>query len=193
MMVYYHLACFTEFPLDVDAQYRTGYSFAAVLFTCVAGNIIFVGRSLHQASRAAQKASDSKLRAKYYADRGSRTDRNLRVRREERAAMREANEAWDAGNVEDPADTVALAEFINEAKSKAGARARAVGRIASAAAGPRTGPGGNTLHSILALRKGFAARNQPWIGLPTTVAESAAEDDSSSEDSDLEKKLPKKK
>ena len=35
--------------------------------------------------------------------------------------MLEANEAWDAGNVEDPADTEALARFIEEAKQKANA------------------------------------------------------------------------
>lgn len=179
MVIYYHLACFTEFPLDVDAQYRTGYSLAAVLFTCVAGNVIFVGRTLRRAARAAQRAADRKLRARYYADRVTRTDRNLRARREERAAMCEANEAWDAGNVEDPADTVALAELIQDAKEKASARARAAGRLASAAAGPMTGPGGSRLHSILSLRRGFARRGLKWVGLPPTVAEQAEEDDSS--------------
>ena len=60
MVVYYHLACFTEFPLDVDAQYQTGYSFAAVLLGTITGNLFYVGRTLRAAALLARRAADRK-------------------------------------------------------------------------------------------------------------------------------------
>ena len=75
--------------------------------------------------------------------------------------MLEANEDWDAGNVEDPEDTISLQKYINEKMAKSRAHAREAGKLIRAGEGPITGPGGIRLFSVIILRKELKKRNLP--------------------------------